>query len=306
MDTSESDDIKDDIKRPGPVFLILLDGWGIAPVSEVNAMTLAKTPFILRSIKEYPAVILDSAVGELNNRYFSLGTGIKTESEDEQVQNDLSAVLSNLNLKQLKIFDSERLAALSYYFNGRREEKAPLEDWSTITSASKKVSYDISLSTKKIFQEAIRAVKSENYDFIVASCPILDYLAVSSEIKTVVEAVEMLDGALKKLASEILDRNGVLVISSVHGNVEKMVDMTTDMPDNKMTNNPVPFIVISNAFKGRSISSQDAPGGDLSLLNPIGDLADIAPTIIDIFGIDEVSKDDFSGKSLISRERKDI
>ena len=299
MDSSESDNIEDSINRPNPVFLLLLDGWGVAPVSEANAMTVAKTPFILKAIKEYPAVILDSAVGGLNNKYLSLGTGIKTESEDEPVQNDLSAVLSNLNLRQLKIFDGERLAALSYYFNGRREEKAPLEDWLNITSASKKVSYDVNLSTKKIFQEAMKAVKSENYDFIVASCPVLDYLAATNDIKIVVSAVEMLDAVLKKLSSEILERNGVLIISSTHGNVEKMIDVTTDLLDNKMTNNPVPFIMISNSFKGRSISSQDAPDGDLSLLNSIGDLADIAPTVIDFLAINESQKNNFVGKSLI-------
>lgn len=301
MEIGESDDkLEHDLKKPGPVFLLLLDGWGVAQQSEVNALSLAKTPYILQAIKEYPALVLNSGIGNLNNRYLSLGSGINTDLEDQFIYNDLTAVFANLNLRQLKIFDSERLAPLSYFYNGRREEKLELEDWITITSKSKKLAYDVHISAKKIFQESIEAVKDENYDFIVASCPIIDYMATNGDMATTVEAIEKIDKSVKKLASEILDREGTLIITSVQGNAEKMMDMTTDLPNTKMTDNPLPLIMISNNFKGRSIASQDAPEGDLSLLSPIGSLADIAPSIIDVMGIDEAIKVNFSGQSLLA------
>jgi 2,3-bisphosphoglycerate-independent phosphoglycerate mutase len=299
MEVSDPDDNQADIDRPKPVFLLLLDGWGVAETSETNAISLAKAPYILKLIKEYPATVLNSASGSLNNRYLSLGSGTKTLSEDQFVHSDLTTILSIQGLKQLKIFDSERLAALSYFFNGRREEKAPLEDWLTVSSANKEKSFDINLSCKKIFQEAVKAVKSESYDFIVASCSILDYLASSGDLLKTADAVEIVDKAVKKIASEIFDRNGILLLSSVHGNAEKIKNLAIGFPDKDITDNPVPFIIISNTFKGLSISSLDAPEGDLSLLNPAGSIADVVPTIIDILGLRNKRKDYFLGQSLL-------
>lgn len=300
MDTNEGDINIDSIKRQRPVFLLIMDGWGIAPSSEFNAISLAKTPFITRSIKEYPAVILDSTTGDINNRYLALGSGVFTDNDDDYIKDDLSSVLAANNLKQLKIFDSERLAALTYFYNGRREEKMPQEDWITISSATSKTPYDAKLSTKRIFQESVRAVKDEEYDLIVASCSILDYVASLGDMKQTIETMEAVDRYVKKLASEVLDKDGILIITSTQGNAEKSVDAVTDLPDNKMTNNPVPFIMLGNELKGRSISSQDAPDGDLSLLHSIGSISDIAATIIDILELDESNKESFSGNSLIS------
>lgn len=300
MDINESDENLESIKRQRPVFLLIIDGWGIAPNSEFNAISLAKTPFIIKSIKEYPAVVLDAVNGDINNRYLALGSGRDTSNDDDYIKDDLTSVLASSNLKQLKIFDSERLAALSYFYNGRREEKMPQEDWLTITSANNQVSYDVNLSTKRIFQESVRAVKGGEYDFIVATCSILDYIASSGDIKHTISVMEALDKYIKKLAAEILDKDGILMICSTHGNAEKLVDVVTDLPDSKMTNSPVPFIMLGNELKGRSISFQDAPDGDLSLLHSIGSISDIAATIIDALELDESKKEAFSGKSLIA------
>lgn len=287
--------------NPRPLFLLLLDGFGVAELGEGNAISLARTPFISKILKEYPAAVLNSASGNLNNRYLTVGSGIDTEKQDQFIYSDISLVLESLNYKQLKIFDSERLAPLSYFFNGRREEKLKNEEWITVSALSKKSVYDISLATKNIFQEALVAVKSEEYDFIVASVSILDYLASSADLITIIEAMETLDRRLRKLVNEVLDKNGVLIISSSHGNAERMIDLKTDLVDNKMTENPVPFIIVGNDFKGRSISPQDAPDGDLSLLPVIGGLADIAPTIVDIMGHHDAKEQFFSGETLLKK-----
>lgn len=300
MESDEASDLTQDlISRPKPVFLLLLDGWGIAPDSEANAIRLAKTPFVSKLIKEYPAIILDSVKGNINNRYLSLGSGSPTDSEEQIVYNDLSAVLAVSNLKQLKIFDSERLAALSYFFNGRREDKLLGEDWLTISSSSAKQSFDINVSTKKIFQESLSAVKLGVYDFIICSVSILDYLASLENMPATISAFEALDKMIKKLTTEILDKDGVLLISATSGNAEKMMDFTTDLPDKKITDNPVPFIIIGNQFKGRAIGPKDAPEGDLSLLETWGSIYNIAPTICDILNLDKATKNNFLAGSLL-------
>lgn len=296
-DTKHNEDnLEEGIK---PIFLLLLDGFGVAPVSDINAISLAKKSNISKIFKEYPVAVLESAKGTLNNRYLSLGSGTKTLEDDQFIYSDLSAVLSTSGIKQLKIFDSERLAALSYFFNGRREEKVLNEDWITVSSAGKNKAFDIELSCKKIFQEAIKSVKEGDYNFTVASCSLLDYFASNNDILETAKAFEIIDKNIKKLSSEIIDKNGILIISSVHGNAEKMSNLATDTADREMTNNPVPLVIVGGDFEGRSIGFKDAPEGDLSLLEPVGSIANLAPTIIDLFSLDRKYKDYFSEKSLL-------
>ena len=56
-------------KRPKPVFLLLLDGWGIAGTGEANTISLARTPNFFKLTKEYPAAILETGAGSVNARY---------------------------------------------------------------------------------------------------------------------------------------------------------------------------------------------------------------------------------------------
>lgn len=123
MEANSDSAEQNNINRPQPVFLLLLDGWGVAAKSEANAISLAKLPNILKLIKEYPAAPLASLNSSINSRYFSLGLGREMLEDDVNSFYDLSAIISTSGLKQLKIFDSERLAPLTYFFNGRREEK---------------------------------------------------------------------------------------------------------------------------------------------------------------------------------------
>ena len=270
-----------------PVFLLLLDGWGIAKKNEANAISSAKTPNFLKLVKEYPAAILEANALNINARYLILGTGLAVSDETQIVGNDLSSIISAANLKQLKIFDSERLAALSSFFNGRREDRLMGEDWISVSLEDSQQEINVFLATKRIIRESVKAVKSEKYDFIVAACSALDITAASGDFAETVKVVETLDKSLRSLANEILERRGILIISASGGNAERMKDMATDLPDNNLTDNPVPFIIIGHDFKGKTIGLTDAPEGDLSLLEPAGSLSDITPTILALMGIEK-------------------
>lgn len=272
--------------RPKPIFLLIIDGWGVASKSEVNAISLAKTPTLLKLIKEYPAVILEAGQAELNTRYFSLGSGIFLENETDLVPaGDLSASIAAAGLKQLKIFDGERMAALTYFFNGLREERIVGEDWLSISSINEENNFDIYLSLERIFKESLKAVKGGQYDFIVAACSILDFIASSDNFSETIKAAEMLDKYIYRLSNEIIDCGGILLLTSTHGNAERMKNLNTDLPDTEKTNNPVPFIQISRELKGKTIGFNDAPEGDLSLLETSGNLADVTKTIVNLLDV---------------------
>lgn len=292
----------DDTRQEGghkKLVLLLLDGYGISQNSEANAFSLAKSPFIDKAISLYPAIALKSGVGDLNNRYLSIGSGSATVGDDEDVNSDLSKIISDSGLKQLKVFDSERLAPISYFFNGRREEKLLGEDWISVSVANSEDSYNIFEANKKIFQETVKAVKEDNYDFIVATCPIFDYLATNSDTLELVSAIEGVDKQIKKLATEIIDKDAILLISSAHGHAEKMIDLASDTVNREITNNPVPFIIIDKDLEGKSYGFKDTPEGDLSLADEVGGLENIAPTIIDLLNLDKNKKSDLQAKSLL-------
>ncbi len=289
--------------RPKPVFLFLLDGWGVAAKSEANAISLAKAPNFLKLFREYPAGALLPVGGDLNARYFSLGAGRDIIDEagmapvEGVLASDLTASISAAGLQQLKIFDSERLAALTYFFNGRREERVAGEDWLAISAARPGKAFDSHLGLQRIIRESLKAAKSGQYDFIVASCSILDSVASTGDLSETIKAMESLDKAIKRLVVSVLNNGGILLIASVQGNAEKMRDLAIDFPDNKATNNPVPFAIFGHEFKGRTIGLKDAPDGDLSLSEISGSLADVAPTVLDLLEI-ESNENIFQGKSL--------
>ncbi len=303
MENNPEEDSINISSRPKPVFLLLLDGWGIAAKNEANAISLAKAPNFLKLFKEYPAGALLPASGDLNARYFSLGAGRNVFDEAGMIPiegvlaSDLTASIAAAGLKQLKIFDSERLAALTYFFNGRREERVLGEDWLAVSASSPGKAFDSYLSLQKIIRESHKAIKSGEYDFIIVTCSILDNAASTGDLSEAIKAMEALDKAVKRLASSILNNGGILLIASVQGNAEKMRDLVTDLPDKNVTNSPVPFAIFGHEFKGRTIGLKDAPDGDLSLSEISGSLADVTPTILDLL---EIKNDNnaFEGRSL--------
>ncbi len=296
MENNSDEDSQIQGLKSKPVFLLLLDGWGIAGGGEANAISLAKTKNFSKLAKEYPATILHQKTGTINARYLSLGAGSNVEDENEQTPSDLTKIISESGLKQLKIVDNERLVALTCFFNGHREDKLLGEEWLVVTSEDSNNISSSFLCLKRLVRESIKAVKSENYNFIVSSWPIMDTVASAGDFLETVTAADTLDKAVYRLAAEIIDRDGILIISSTGGNAERMKNMSTDLPDTEITNNPVPFIVIGQEFKGKTMGFKDAPDGDLSLLEPTGQLSDIAATILNLINLNN-SK--IKGTSLI-------
>jgi len=277
------------------VVLLLLDGWGIAPISEANAITSAKTPTFLNLIKEYPVAVLNTGSKTINARYLSLGAGKDLNDENEEPSVTLNSIISGANLPQIKITETERLAALTHYFNGQREDKYANEDWISVSSDAE--TDDKKISLKAITKESLKAIKSQKYKFIVISMPTIDLAASTGNFLGVKKTLALLDKSLNKIVNQILLNKQILVISSACGNAEKMLNLGTELADTEITNNPVPFIVVGEEFKGKTIGLADTVDNDLSLLEPVGSLADIAPTILKIIGLDKPLE--MSGESLI-------
>lgn len=272
----------------GPVVLVLVDGWGIAPPGEGNVITVSDTPVISRLIKEYPVAALETGVLDWNTRYLSIGSGTQAVRDDEGPLATLSAAVSRTGRRQLKISDSERYAAATYFFNGLTEDKAPGELWQIISEKGGRVD-KVTADFRAVLKAGLQAINSpETVDLIVLSISYLDLVALAGagKPKVVSQAVQAIDKGLKSLQLAVANKGGILLISSAGGNAEQLLNLRTDEIDKNLTTNPVPLIIIGEDYKGLSIGGKDAPDSDLSVLAPIGTLADIAPTILALLGIE--------------------
>ncbi len=100
MEKNEASDNSDLSAKPQLVFLLLLDGWGVAEKNEANAISSARIPNFSKMAKEYPAAILEANALNINARYLILGSGLAVSDETQAVGNDLSSIISGAGLKQ--------------------------------------------------------------------------------------------------------------------------------------------------------------------------------------------------------------
>ncbi len=293
-------DSEDDPLSQNPVVLLLLDGFGIAPDNEGNALSLAETPNINKLIKKYPTASLRTLPSNINSRYLSIGAGSDIDDENLMADTTISSLLDSSGFSQLKICESLKLAALTNYFNGGYDFKGLNEEWSIISSSSKRVKGFSGSTADLIFKEIFKNLDSDKTkDFIVASISAIDLSASEGDFEKTKKIITEVDKRIKKLVTKILDKKGILIISSASGNAEKMIDFNTDLPDREITNNPLPLILVAHEYEGLSLSSHDSQSNDLSLLEKIGTIADLAPSILSLFGIK--SPESMKGKNLFSK-----
>ncbi|MFH0923362.1 MAG: 2,3-bisphosphoglycerate-independent phosphoglycerate mutase [Candidatus Falkowbacteria bacterium] len=216
----------------------------------------------------------------------------------ETLNNTLGEILASNNLKQMRIAETEKYAHVTYFFNGGREEKSKGEDHVLVPSPHVD-SYDLKpeMSAIEVADKVVKAIEEEIYDFILINFANADMVGHTGNLKAAVKAIETLDKCLSRITKNVLDKNGVIAITADHGNAEIMFNMQTGMIDKEHTSSPVPFIAVGSQFEGRRLGSQDAPGGDLSLIQPQGILSDIAPTMLKILELPKPKE--MTGRSLI-------
>lgn len=233
----------------------------------------------------------------LNNLYFVtmteysqslLDAGTHAAFLPEHVDIPLGKVIADAGLKQIRIAESEKERFVTYYFNGLREEPFVGEERLIIPS-QQIATYDLipQMSAYEITDALLSKLKEPlDYSFILVNFANPDMLGHTGSIGPTVKACTILDECLGRIANSILTLNGTLLISGDHGNAEEMIDPQTGQIDTEHNGNPVPFIAISKELMGRAQTLQS------------GILADIAPTVLSILGIEKPSA--MTERSLLS------
>ena len=137
------------------------------------------------------------------------------------------------------------------------------------------------MSAFKLTDELLKRMNNDDYEFIVANFANPDMVGHSGNFQATVKAVETVDLCLGKILEESIKQDYILIVTSDHGNADKMFDEEKKLPCTTHTINNVPFIVCS----------------DVNFIQQNGKLADIAPTVLKIFGIDK--PEEMNGIALI-------
>lgn len=276
----------DPLSTSRTVVLLLVDGWGIASDSEGSAIRLDNSKNFLKLSSEYPAGTLVSEDLSESMKYRKIGA-----------QGKFSAKLSEQKIKQFYLTESEKSSAVLGFFVG--EENINQVESKIISSpVCDSYSLEPEMSLEELSRVAVKVVRDNTFGFVLISLPNIDLVASSGDLIATKKAVAKVDSFLGKITEEVLLKNGVLVISSLGGKAERMIDIRTELVDKEGTFNPVPLLIIGNDFKGRSLFNSDAPGGDLSLLAPVANFDDLPKTILALMNVDD---HEISGKNLLKK-----
>ena len=199
----------------------------------------------------------------------------------EALKNVFGEYISKLGLTQLRIAETEKYAHVTFFFNGGVDTVFPGEDRVLIPSP-KVATYDMKpdMSANEVAAACVERIESGNYDVIIlnfANCDMVGHTGVYEAARLAVETVDRCVGQVVEATSKM---GGITLITADHGNSEQMFQDDGVSPMTAHTTNPVPFCIV-----GASVQLRD------------GILADIAPTMLDLMGLEKPAE--MNGKTLI-------
>jgi len=196
----------------------------------------------------------------------------------------LGEVISSAGLNQLRIAETEKYAHVTYFFNGGEEKPFPLEDRCLVPSPRDIPTYDLKpeMSALKVTAEVISRIKSDKYRLIVLNFANMDMVGHTGVLEAAISACKTVDQCVREIIDIVKSRGGVVLVTADHGNAEMMTD-PNGKPFTAHTLNPVPFVLVDDSRKNVHMKE--------------GKLGDIAPTILEIIGIDKPEQ--MTGSSLI-------
>jgi 2,3-bisphosphoglycerate-independent phosphoglycerate mutase len=202
----------------------------------------------------------------------------------ESLNNILANVMGQMNMRNLRVAETEKYAHVTYFFNGGVEQPFPGEERALIPSP-KVATYDLKpeMSAAGIADAVVKAVEGSSFDVIVVNFANADMVGHSGKLEPTIKAVETVDACLDRIERGVRAKGGAMLITADHGNAEMMVDPVTGGPHTYHTTNPVPFIVVGENSKQFKLKTG-------------GSLRDISPTILGMLGIPEPKE--MTGKDL--------
>lgn len=192
--------------------------------------------------------------------------------EKTKMVNILGDVLEANGISQFRTAETEKYAHVTFFFNGGIEEPNSLETRKLVPSP-KVPTYDMQpeMSAPEVCENVLKAIEDEKYGFILVNFANPDMVGHTGVIEAATKACKVVDECVGKIAEKCKEKGVIMVLTADHGNAEMMENPKTHKPHTAHTTNQVPLIVI-NADKNIQLKSTGA-------------LCNVAPTILDLMGI---------------------
>ncbi len=210
----------------------------------------------------------------------------------EQVEEPLGKVLADNQKTQLRIAETEKYAHITYFLNGLRKE--PFENEFRVLIPTENIPrHDArpEMQARAITDRALAALADGAFDLIVINYANPDIVAHTGNYEATVKAIHAVDGEIKRLMDAVIENNHTLIITSDHGNAERVLNPVTGERETGHDPNPVPFYLINKKFQK---TTQEPPFYNLPL---IGILSDITPTILELMDLPKPPS--MTGQSLL-------
>ncbi|TXK97610.1 phosphoglycerate mutase (2,3-diphosphoglycerate-independent) [Methylococcaceae bacterium HT1] len=199
-----------------------------------------------------------------------------------KIKNSLGEVLAQQGLLQLRLAETEKYAHVTFFMNGGVEEPNVGEDRILVPSPKVKT-YDLQpeMHAAQVTEHLVNAITEQKYDVIMCNYANCDMVGHTGKWEAALKAVETIDASLAAIVGALEKVDGQMLLTADHGNIEQMRDEQGG-PLTSHTISPVPLMHI---------------GGQKPLAEG-GSLKDLAPTMLDILGIQQPVEMD--GKSLLT------
>jgi 2,3-bisphosphoglycerate-independent phosphoglycerate mutase len=199
--------------------------------------------------------------------------------------NIFGEILSKAGLKQLRCAETEKFAHVTFFFNDQMNDPFPNETHILVDSP-KVATYDLQpeMSAYLVRDKLVKAIESDEFDVIICNFANGDMVGHTGVPEAIRKAVEIVDVCVYDVVNAVQKKNGIAILTADHGNADKIY-LSDGSPMTAHSMNPVPFTIIG--------------AGDLQLRKD-GNLSDIAPTCLELLGIEQPKE--MTSKSLIINE----
>ncbi len=200
-----------------------------------------------------------------------------------EIKDTLAQEVARHNLTQAHIGETEKYAHVTYFFNGGNETPHKNEEFILVPSRKDVATYDLApqMSAEGVADKTIEQIE-KGTNFIVINFANADMVGHVGKYEPTIQAIKFEDTQIKRVVDAMQKNGGVVFITADHGNAEHMYNEEAHQPSTAHSLNPVPGILTDTTFK----------------MKPTGTLADVAPTILQLFGI--AKPQDMTGESLIA------
>ena len=200
------------------------------------------------------------------------------------IPNTLGDVVSAHGRSQLRLAETEKYPHVTFFLNGGDEALSDGEDRSLVPSP-KVATYDLQpeMSADGVKDRLLQSIHHKEHDLIIVNFANPDMVGHTGDLQAAIKAVETVDAAVAEVVDAIRAQQGAMIVTADHGNCEIMWDDDAQSPHTAHSYNPVPAYLITESGLGL----RD------------GGLSDLAPTLLDLLGID--IPEEMTGQSLILR-----